>query len=259
MRALVVLQHHYCSFLHATQGCQARKREGAPCVGDSARECEDQLSCVNGECSPWFTSRHASSGEPIVLTENVDINSVCAPWQRFEYGHSHSHHTHPHDMLPPQMSLPSPLETPNPYGNNLGRDGVRTFRKFTGRCIALDKRPCVTDRECWGLGGFGFCDVRSKKCRSPAYPACLSVLKDLYDCLWHEGRLRETTDEYIVSQVPRTPQFLLHESAVSVNHVQSKCIPSVVRRKRAELLRCVESQGFTLERIVEVPEEWFKG
>lgn len=250
--------HHYCSFLHATQGCQPRKREGAPCVGDSARECEDRLSCVNGECSPWFTSRHASAGDPIILTDNVDLDSVCAPWQRFEIGHA-SHSPHLHDLMPPQMALPSPLETPNPYGNNLAADVVRTFRKFSGRCVTLDKRSCVTDRECWGVGGFGFCDVRSKKCRSPTYPGCLSMLKDLYSCLWYEGRLRETTDEYIVSQVPRTPQFLLHEAPVSVNHVQSKCIPSQVRRKRAEFLKCVQDQGFTLERIVEVPEDWYQG
>ncbi|OEH75733.1 hypothetical protein cyc_03026 [Cyclospora cayetanensis] len=250
--------HHYCSFLHASQGCQPRKREGAACVGDSARECEDRLSCVNGECSPWFSSRHASAGDPIVLTDNVDIDSVCAPWQRFEYGHS-AHSSHLQGGMPPQLALPSPLETPNPYGNNLGRDIVRTFRKFTGRCTVLDKKNCVTDRECWGVGGFGFCDVRSKKCRSPSYPACISILKDLYACLWHEGRLRETTDEYIVSHMPRTPQFLLHELPISVNHVQSKCIPSAVLNKRAEFLKCVHAQGFTLERIVYIPEEWSQG
>lgn len=227
-------------------------------MGDSARECDDQLSCVNGECSPWFTSRHASAGDPIVLTDNVDVNSVCAPWQHFEYGHA-PHSSRPHEVMPPQMALPSPLESANPYGNNLDRDVVRTLRKFSGRCITLDKRSCVTDRECWGVGGFGFCDVRSKKCRTPSYPACLNLVKELYSCLWDEGRLRETTEDYIVSHVPRTPQFLLHEAPVSVYHVQSKCVPSVVRRKRVELLKCVHSQGFTLERIVDVPYDWYKG
>ncbi|KAL8433737.1 hypothetical protein ACSSS7_003655 [Eimeria intestinalis] len=245
--------HHYCSSLYVTQGCQLRKSEGAPCVGDSARECEDEMSCVNGLCSPWFSSRPASSGDLVILTEHVDLHSVCAPWQQFEYGHA-THATHMHDGLPPQM----PLEPPNPLVNSLPKDLAKTMRKITGRCVTLDKRPCVTDRECWGLGGFGFCDVRSKKCRTPAYPACLTLLKELYACLWHEGRLRESTEDYIVTQVPRTPQFLLHEGPVSVNHVQSKCMPSTVIRKRFELLKCVQSQGFTLERIVELPNDWDK-
>ena len=263
-RCVYLLQHHYCSFLHASQGCQLRKREGASCVGDSERECEDRLSCINGECSPWFTSRHASAGDTIILTDNVDLDSVCAPWQRFEYGAPGGGglpggHGGGGGLGPPQLALPSPLEAPNPYANNLGRDIVRTFRKFSGRCVELDKRSCVTDRECWGVGGFGFCDMRSRKCRTPPYPACLSILRDLYFCLWHEGRLRESTEQYIVTQLPRTPQFLLHEAPVSINHVQSKCLPSLVRSKRAEFIKCVHDQGFTLERIVYVPEEWFQG
>ncbi|KAL8439264.1 hypothetical protein Efla_001670 [Eimeria flavescens] len=242
--------HHYCSSLHASGGCQLRKREGAACVGDSARECENETSCVNGECSAWFMSRSNPSDGLISISQHVDIHTVCAPWQQFEYSHSSSSAppSSPSSFPPMQQTGMHPLE----------KDFLRTIRRINGKCITLDKKACSTDRECWGLGGFGFCDVRSNKCRSPSYPSCLPVLKELYACLWTEGRMRESTENFIVSPLPQTPQFVLHQSPISVNHLQSKCMPSFVMRKRAELLKCVQKQGFTLERIVELPEEWEK-
>lgn len=249
---LSFLQRHYCSFLRRDRGCIPRKAEGESCDGDSLRECGEFLSCVGGVCSPWFSARNVFTGEVIKITANTDKYTVCAPWQQFIEKAEGIRPPHLASQGSPTAPPPSWVGGPRPVGSTVDCDERRAAIQTVGHCAALDGMPCATDKECMGVGGLGFCDVRGKKCRSPAYEACLQLVKELYACFWEDGLSQSGMGlgDCQVGYTSRNTQFLLQQLPVSKHHFASKCTQDYVQRKRAEFLRCAQQQNFTLERII---------